>query len=124
MDAPCQRIMLYANDPERSARFYALHFGFRASPENEGLIELNHPRGGLQLLIHRAAKSLRGNQARIKLMFDVEDIEAFKTRALNNGLEFGPTHQANGYGFANAKDPDGNGVSVSSRAFRNAASQD
>jgi hypothetical protein len=36
-----------------------------------------------------------------------------------NGLEFGSTHHdhANGYCFANAKDPDGNSISVSSRGF-------
>ena len=30
----------------------------------------------------------------------------------------GAIHQANGYQFANAKDPDKNSVSISSRAFR------
>ena len=33
-------------------------------------------------------------------------------------LEFGATHHANGYSFANAKDPDKNNVAISSRAFR------
>jgi hypothetical protein len=43
---------------------------------------------------------------------------AFVARAANNGLKFGAVHEANGYQFANAKDPDGNSVSVWSRAFR------
>jgi hypothetical protein len=38
--------------------------------------------------------------------------------AANKGLKFGAIHQANGYQFANAKDPDHNSVSISSRAFR------
>jgi len=35
-----------------------------------------------------------------------------------SGVQFGAIHQANGYCFANAKDPDNNSVSVSSRAYR------
>jgi hypothetical protein len=51
-------------------------------------------------------------------MFDVQDIEAFKKRNAELGLVFGSTHIANGYSFANAKDPDRNSVSISSRSFR------
>ena len=43
---------------------------------------------------------------------------AVKLAAADKGLMFGPVHQANGYQFANAKDPDHNPVSISSRAFR------
>jgi hypothetical protein len=41
-----------------------------------------------------------------------------QAHAATQGLKFGATHQANGYAFANAKDPDKNTVSISSRAFR------
>ena len=34
------------------------------------------------------------------------------------GLLFGSTHLGNGYAFANAKDPDGSSVSISSWAHR------
>ncbi|UCJ14659.1 VOC family protein [Pseudomonas sp. MM211] len=118
MSAPSTRVMLYANDPGKTCAFYERHFGFVSSAEDQGVIELHHPRGGLILLVHRAAVSLKGNQARVKLVFDVENLEAFRSRALSNGLEFGPIHQGEGYGFANSKGPDGNGVSISSRAFR------
>lgn len=118
MSAPSSQVMLYANDPVKTCAFYERHFGFMPSEESQGVVELHHPRGGLILLVHRAAKSLKGNQARVKLVFDVENLEAFRSRALVNGLEFGPIHQAQGYGFANSKDPDGNGVSISSRVYR------
>ena len=118
MSAPSTRVMLYANDPAKTCAFYERHFGFIASAEDQGVVELHHPRGGLILLVHRAAKSLKGNQARVKLVFDVENLQAFRSRALTHALEFGPIHDAQGYGFANSKDPDGNGVSISSRAFR------
>ncbi|TBU93966.1 VOC family protein [Phytopseudomonas dryadis] len=118
MSAPINRVMLYANDVSRTCTFYSRHFGFVAGEEEDGLVELRHPRGGLVLLVQRAAKSLRLSQARVKLVFDVEQLDAFKARALTQGLEFGPTHQARGYAFANAKDPDGNGISISSRALR------
>jgi hypothetical protein len=50
-------------------------------------------------------------------MFDVEDVETFCATAKENGLNFGTIHRADGYVFANAKDPSGNSVQVSSRAF-------
>lgn len=53
-----------------------------------------------------------------KPFFDVQDIATFCSAAKNNGLEFGSIHKADGYCFANAKDPDGNSIQVSSRAFR------
>ncbi|MBP0598113.1 VOC family protein [Herbaspirillum sp. LeCh32-8] len=115
-------ILLYARDPAASADFYRRHFGFETSGEMvEGLIELNSPQSGAQLLIHQAAKSVRQGQAVVKLMFSVPDVEAFKAQCAQQGLAFGSTHQANGYCFANAKDPDGNSVAISSRAYRRPA---
>lgn len=113
-------VMVYARDMQRSAAFYRAHFGFETTGEVvEGLIELHAPGGGAGILIHQAAKSVKLGQAGVKLCFHVPDVEAFKAQALAQGLEFGPTHEAKGYAFANAKDPDGNAVSISSRAFRN-----
>lgn len=112
-------ILIYAKDPATSADFYRRHFGFEGSGEMvEGLIELNSPASGSSLLIHQAAKSVRQGQACVKLMFSVRDVEGFKAQCAQHGLTFGSTHQANGYCFANAKDPDGNSVAISSRAYR------
>lgn len=83
----------------------------------EGLIELIAD-SGTAILIHQAAKSVKLGQAGVKLMFSVEAVEAHKLCCAQNGLVFGATHQANGYVFSNAKDPDGNSVAISSRAFR------
>lgn len=115
-------VMVYARDMQRSAAFYRTHFGFETTGEVvEGLIELHAPGGGAGILVHQAAKSVKLGQAGVKLCFHVPDVEAFKAQARAQGLEFGPTHQASGYAFANAKDPDGNAVSISSRAFRQGA---
>lgn len=54
----------------------------------------------------------------MKLVFDVEDVSAFCEAARVYGLEFGKIHKADGYEFANAKDPSKNSIQVSSRAFR------
>jgi hypothetical protein len=35
----------------------------------------------------------------------------------SDGLEFVAIHHASGNSFANAKDPDGNAISISSRRF-------
>ncbi|WP_394780006.1 VOC family protein [Undibacterium sp.] len=118
---PLNIILIYARDMQKTARFYQTCFGFATTGEVvEGLIELTSP-AGASILIHQAAKSVKLGQAAVKLMFDVQDIEAFKARSLEHGISFGSTHEANGYQFANAKDPDGNSVSISSRRFRTSA---
>ncbi|WP_394788584.1 VOC family protein [Rhodoferax sp.] len=119
MQSPLGTIILYARDMQKSAAFYAQHFGFSTYGEvREGLIELKAPHGGAAILIHQAAKSIKLGQVGVKLSFHVEDVAAFVAEAAARGLQFGAIHQANGYAFANAKDPDGNSVSVSSRAYR------
>lgn len=112
-------IILYAKNMQKTASFYQQYFGFEGGGEVlDGLMELTHPQGGVTLLIHQAARSVKGGNAGLKLMFDVQDIEAFKQASAEKGLVFGATHQAKGYIFANVKDPDGNSISISSRNFR------
>lgn len=122
MSPALNRILIYARDMRRTSEFYQRFFGFESSGEVvEGLIELAAPGGGASLFIHQAAKSVKLGQVGVKLVFDVSDIEGFKKRSAELGLEFGATHKANGYSFANAKDPDKNSVCISSRAFRRPA---
>ena len=117
--SPLGSIVLYARDMQKTARFYAEHFGFETSGQvHEGLIDLRPREGGAGILIHQAAKSVKLGQVGVKLSFQVRDVPAFILAAADKGLVFGPVHQANGYRFANAKDPDHNPVSISSRAFR------
>ena len=116
------RILLYAQDVAETARFYEKHFGFNASQiPGDRIIELTTPDGGASIMLHAAAKGQRKGQSSIKLVFDVKDVEAFCARCAENGLKFGPIHLADGYSFANAKDPSLNPISVSSRAFRKRA---
>ena len=122
MKSPLNTILIYAKNMQATAEFYQKHFGFISTGEVvEGLIELKSQNGGVNILIHQAAKSVKLGQVGVKLMFDVEDIEQFKKEAATLGLKFGSTHQANGYSFANAKDPDKNSITISSRAFRSRA---
>lgn len=117
---PINRIILYAHDVEVTVRFYEKHFGFQASREaGDRIVELICGQGGASLMIHPAAKEQRRGQSLVKLVFDVRDVEAFCERCAAEGLAFGAIHQADGYVFANAKDPSDNSISVSSRAFRN-----
>ncbi|KAF5888140.1 MULTISPECIES: VOC family protein [Rhizobium] len=116
---PLNRVVIYAGNVEETARFYEKHFGFKAtSLPGDRIIELIAQDGGANIMLHQAAKGQRSGQSTIKLVFDVEDVEAFCRRCAENGLEFGVIHKAYGYQFANAKDPCQNSISVSSRAFR------
>lgn len=110
-------VILYVRDPEHSAAFYAEHFGLQIATRDGGMVELRGP-GGAGLLLHPAAKSARLGQAGMKLSFAVEDVVGFIARAAERGLMFGPVHKAEGYEFANAKDPDGHHLSISSRSMR------
>ena len=114
------RILLYVRDIEAVARFYVLHFGFRIHREaGDRIVELESPGGvGSNIMLHPLGRGRKSGQTVAKLVFDVPDVDAFCARAAEHGLEFGTIHQADGYAFANARDPAGNSISVSSRAFR------
>jgi len=56
--------------------------------------------------------------AAIKIVFGVADVQKFKAERERDGLKFGPIHDAAGFQFANAKDPAGNPVQISSRGIQ------
>jgi predicted enzyme related to lactoylglutathione lyase len=115
------RIILYARDVEGAVAFYEKHFGFKALRlPGDRIVELVAQSGGANIMIHPAARGIKTGQANVKLVFDVEDVSAFCERSARDGLLFSPQHPANGYTYANAKDPCGNNVQVTSRAFRKA----
>lgn len=118
MKPPLGSLMLYTKCLPEMVVFYSLHFGYTASQgQGDRLVELMPPPGGLTLLLHPAAKSQKMGQVLVKLNFDVEDVAAFCANAQKNGLVFGARHQGDGYVFANAKDPSGNPICVTGRAF-------
>ncbi len=114
------RVLLYVRDIETVAEFYALHFGFRIHrEEGDRVVELESPAGaGSNIMLHPLGRGRKGGQTIAKLVFDVPDVEAFCTQASEHGLPFGTVHKADGYVFANAKDPAGNAISISSRVYR------
>lgn len=117
------RVLLYVRDVEAVANFYALHFGFRIHrTEGDRIVELESPGGtGTNIMLHPLGRGRKSGQTVAKLVFDVADVDTFCTRVAEQGLDFGAIHRGDGYAFANAKDPAGNSISVSSRAFRREA---
>lgn len=119
MPLSLNRIIIYAKDMQKMAVFYEKHFAFESNHlKDEKEIELNPLNGGMQIIILQADKSTKRGQVIMKLVFDVEDIEGFVAKAKLEGLDF-KLHKANGYFYANAKDPEKNNVQVSARAYRN-----
>ncbi len=119
MNSPLNRIIIYTRHMDAMVVFYQRYFGF--SPlhdEQDRIVELRNPAGGVILMLHPASKGQKQGQSLAKLVFDVEDVERFCAECEKRGLAFGPVHKVDGYAFANAKDPSGNTVSVSGRAFR------
>ena len=122
-DAPTAvlgRILLYVHDIESVAEFYSFHFGFRIRrAEGDRIVELESSDGaGCNIMLHPLGRGRKAGQTLAKLVFDVPDVAAFCARAAERGLDFGAMHSGGGYEFANAKDPAGNAISISSRAFR------
>lgn len=118
MTASLGRIIIYTRKIEQMAEFYSKHFGFSfLRAEGDRIFELKPQASGISILLHPASAKQKEGQSLVKLVFDVEDVAAFCEAASGNGLKFGKIHQAGGYCFANAKDPSGNSVQVSSRAF-------
>ncbi|MEM6390531.1 MAG: VOC family protein [Pseudomonadota bacterium] len=116
--APLGRLVIYTHKIEEMAAFYARHFGFESvTLPGDRITELRAASGGASILLHPATARQKEGQAMIKLVFDVADVPAFCAQAAARGLRFGAIHQADGYVFANARDPGGNRVQVSSRAF-------
>jgi predicted enzyme related to lactoylglutathione lyase len=112
------RILLYVKDIPKVADFYARHFGLNPRPtQHDDLLELATEAGDFSLLLHQASKGHRVGQSCIKVIFDVDDIEGFKQKALKQGLKFGMTYKGEGYEFANARDPARNPIQISRRAF-------
>ncbi len=118
MASPLGRLIIYTKRLEAVAAFYCKHFGFKELRlEGDRIVELIAPSGGANILLHPMSTGRKEGQTLVKLVFDVKDVEAFCRDAKKRGLVFGAIHTADGYSFANAKDPAKNSVSVSSRAF-------
>ncbi|MEM8556149.1 MAG: VOC family protein [Pseudomonadota bacterium] len=117
--APLGRLVIYTKKIDEMADFYARHFGYevRRAP-GDRIVELAPTGTGAAIMLHPATAKQKEGQALVKLVFDVEDVAGFCALAAEKGLVFGKTHQANGYAFANTKDPGGNSIQVSSRAYR------
>ncbi|OUD08492.1 glyoxalase [Marivivens niveibacter] len=119
MSASLGRLVIYTSKIDQMADFYAKFFGFSVvRAEGDRIIELHPQTSGMSLLLHPAAAKQKEGQVLVKLVFDVEDVSAFCEATRADGLDFGKIHKADGYEFANAKDPSKNSIQVSSRAFR------
>jgi len=118
VSAQLGRIIIYTKKLEEVADFYRKHFGFEVLRlEDDRIVELVTQGTGGNILLHPMSPGRKDGQTLVKLVFDVEDVEEFCRSSETRGLKFGTIHRADGYCFANAKDPAKNSISVSSRAF-------
>jgi predicted enzyme related to lactoylglutathione lyase len=115
---PVSRVILYVKDVAGVAAFYQRHFGMSRLPGSEqGWVELSSGEHGCNIALHKAASSQKSGAA-VKIVFGVEDVEKFKAERDADGLSFGPIHCPGDFKFANAKDPAGNSIQISSRGIR------
>lgn len=116
MPVPLVRVILYVKDIPKTAEFYQRHFGMTPIPSSEkGWLELTGA-GTCNIALHQAGTAQKSGAA-IKLIFGVPDVRRFKSERESHGLKFGAIHDAGEFEFANAKDPAGNSIQISSRGF-------
>jgi hypothetical protein len=112
------RIVIYAKNLEKMRVFYETFFGYESRQlPNDRIVELIPPGSGAVIMLHPVAKGVKTGQVTVKLGFDVKDVEQFRNECLKKGLKFGTVHQAGKYSFSNAKDPDKNSITISSRKY-------
>src|ERR1700733_8239617 len=115
---PVSRIILYVKDVARIAAFYQQHFGMKPLPGSEkGWVEISSGKRGCNIALHRAASSQKSGAA-MKIVFGVSNVKKFKAEREADGLRFGPVHSIGEFEFANAKDPAGNSIQISSRGIQ------
>jgi len=119
MNTYISRIILFVRDLPRVADFYQKHFGFAPIPTTEkGWLELATAAGGCTLALHQAAAAAReGGQSQVKIVFGVADVHSAKEELAAQGLRFGKVYEVDGFAFANARDPEGNRIQISSRGI-------
>jgi predicted enzyme related to lactoylglutathione lyase len=117
MTTPISRIILFVQDVARVASFYERHFGLqRLESSEDGWLELSA--GSCNLALHRATTPSRERgRSPAKIVFAVKDVHGARERFAANGLKFGKVHEVNGFAFANARDPEGNPIQISSRGL-------
>lgn len=109
-------LILYTSRLDEMAHFYGDFFDYSVHKfEGDRIVELRPPGPGVVLLLHPMGKGRKQGQTLVKLTFAIEDVEGFCRMCAEKGLVFGALHKADGYVFANAKDPSGNSISVSGR---------
>ena len=109
------RIILFVADVPGVAAFYQRHFGLEPlGADEEGWLELRA--GGCNLALHHG-KLPPGTRSRspAKIVFAVDDVHAAVKQFGAGGLKFGKVHEWNGIRFADARDPEGNPIQISSR---------
>jgi len=112
------RVILYVKDVARVSAFYQQHFGMKPLPgSEEGWVELSSGKRGCNIALHKAASSQKSGAA-MKIVFGVSNIRKFMAEREADGLRFGPIHSPGEVEFANAKDPAGNSIQISSRGFK------
>ena len=114
------QIALYVRDLPKVAEFYTRHFDFRATTEAPDKIRLTPSNGGCDIVLLQASKGHRIGQSVVKIVFDVEDVQAFKKASAGKGLVWGSIHSGLGYEFCNARDPAKNLIRISNSRFRKA----
>jgi predicted enzyme related to lactoylglutathione lyase len=117
------RVILYVKDVLRIAAFYERHFAMHRLPGGtDKWIELAHSPEECTIALHKASVAQKSGAA-IKLVFGIDDIQAFKEARERDGLKFGAIHRVDGVEFSNAKDPAGNSIQISNRGLAKSMAQ-
>lgn len=116
--AELNHVLVYCDDVEESARFYAGLLGLKVVTQVDGYARLVSPKTKTTLGLHGRMEHPGDRKRRasgdIGLYFEVDDLDARCRRLRRRGVTFtqGPKDMPWGWRHAYLKDPDGHEVSL------------
>lgn len=105
------KVILFVADVPAMVAFYRDVLGLRAIHDEPGWVVFDA--GGAQLAIHALpgeprSDGRRREDAYVKHVFHVDDLDAVRARLAAAGVALDPVHTYQGRSFCNALDPEGN----------------
>jgi predicted enzyme related to lactoylglutathione lyase len=123
MTIPLNRVIIFAGDVQKCARFFQDVFGFTAVPSDHPADEwIELETGGCRLAFHKAHRpdgpldSQSGIAMRPhKIVFYAEDVEATRAHLLSRGVAMGAVRKFGQLVLCDGQDPEGNVFQISNR---------
>ena len=119
MNTPLNRVIIFAGDVQKCARFFIDVFNFKAIPSDHPQDEwMELDTGGCRLAFHKArgAKGPTGSANNPhKIVFYAKDVEAAREELVSRGAKMGKVITFGDLMMCDGRDPEGHAFQISNR---------